>query len=83
MSHICEIVSGNYKIVITRSELSDGNNYYLTAMNYSDQWKYWFWNESFKQIEEIHSLVDARRAARNAISSFYREQITSNNNIYI
>ena len=58
------IVNGNKKVVITRSKLSDGYNYYLMMIVYSEAFNCEFWNENYRQTESILSLNKAIETAK-------------------
>lgn len=50
------------KVIITRTKLSDGYNYYLSVMTLNI-WKNWQINDSYKQKESIYSKREAIEVA--------------------
>jgi hypothetical protein len=55
------------KVIITRTLLSDGYNYYLMLVNYNEYLKQWFINDNYRQIVEIKSKREAIEKAEDLL----------------
>lgn len=55
------------KVIITRSLLSDGYNYYLMLVNYNEYSKQWFIDDNYRQIVEITSKIEAIEKAEDIL----------------
>ena len=54
-------------VLITRTKLSNGYNYYLMLMTKSSNGKFFVWNEGYKQKKTILSEKEAIETAKKVV----------------
>ena len=65
-----EILKNDKKVLITRTKLSDGYNYYITLMFFQPFMNIgWIVLESYKQEHEIKSLFQAKEVASELLKN--------------
>jgi len=62
-----EVKTDSKKVIISRTKLSDGYNYYLMLLRYSSVWKDWYIVTDFNQGGTIVSKKEAIKRAKAAI----------------
>lgn len=65
-----EILKNDKKVLINRTKLSDGYNYYITVMIFQPFMNIgWIVSGSYKQVRKIKSMQQAKRVAVELLKS--------------